>query len=160
MKKHIIIALCCTMILAQSSFVYAAEDNGVSSEVYEMVENTEDSMPRGNEIEVMPYTLYIANIYTSIVKVSSSQVSIRAETVCGEKVKSITVTYILQKWSGSKWVNVASSTATAHDATNARKSYTISGLSSGQYRCKASAMAPGYSGYSETLTGYSASITI
>lgn len=110
--------------------------------------------------DISTCTLYIADIYTSIVKVSSTQVSIHAQTICSETVKSIKVTYILQKWNGSKWVNVASQTATAYNASSARKSYTISGLGSGSYRCKASATATGYNGYAESLAGYSGSISL
>ena len=76
------------------------------------------------------------------------------------KVKKLTVIYILQKWNGSKWVNIASKSVTTYDVSSAHKSYTISGLGTGRYRCKASAMATGYSGYSETLAGYSASIIL
>jgi len=36
----------------------------------------------------------------------------------------------------------------------------ISDLETGRYRVKASAMPTGYSGYSETLAGYSASIIL
>ena len=104
--------------------------------------------------------MFIANIYTSVLIISSNQVGIRAETVCSENVKSITVTYVLQKWNGSKWVDVASKTASAYNTAQAVKSYTITGVSSGRYRTKASALVTGYNGYSETLTGYSGSITL
>lgn len=57
-------------------------------------------------------------------------------------------------------VDVASKTATAYDVTGTSKSYTITGVSFGTYRTKASALVTGYTGYAETLTGYSASITI
>ena len=105
-------------------------------------------------------SMYIANIYTSVLKISSNQVGIRAETVCSENVKTITVTYVLQKWNGSKWVDVASKTASAYNTAQAVKSYTITGVSSGRYRTKAIASVTGYNGYSETLTGYSGSITL
>ena len=116
----------------------------------EMSENT----------DISTCTLYIADIYTSIVKVSSTQVSIYAETVCSQKVKSIKVIYILQKWNGSKWVDIVSRTATAYDVSSTHKSYTISGLGTGKYRCKASAVATGYNGYAEGLAGYSGSISL
>lgn len=159
MKRIIAVLLSCIMLCSQAVFVFAADD--AEKEHYEMVEiSDEEWVEMGGEIGVMPSLLYIANIITSIVKVSSSQVSIRAETVCSEKVKSITVVYILQKWNGSKWVNVISRTDTVNDATTARKTYSITGLGSGSYRCKASAKVTGYSGYSETLAGYSASINL
>ncbi len=62
-----------------------------------MIEINDQSVPIGDGIGVVPLTLYLANVYTSIVKVSSTQVSIRAQAVCAETVKSIKVTYILQK---------------------------------------------------------------
>ena len=154
MKKIVTIFLVCAMMMCQAINVFANDD----LEQYEMVEL--ETVPMQNESDVAPVTVYLANIYTSIVKVSSSQVSIRADAVCGEKVKALTVIYILQKWNGSKWVDIASKTVTTYDVSSAHKSYTISGLGTGRYRCKASAMATGYSGYSETLAGYSSSISL
>lgn len=160
MKKFLAILLSSILILTQGVMTFAAEESE-SEQTYEMVE-TNDWIPEeisSNGI-VEPYTLYIADIITSIVKVSATQVSIRAQTVCSQTVKSIKVTYILQKWNGSKWVDVASQTATAYDTATAHKSYTISGLGSGSYRCKASATVTGYNGYSESLAGYSSSISL
>ena len=156
MKKVVIMFLVCAMMMCQAINVFANDD----LEQYEMVECELETVPMQNESDVAPVTVYLANIYTSIVKVSSSQVSIRADAVCGEKVKKLTVIYILQKWNGSKWVIIASKSVTTYDVSSAHKSYTISGLGTGRYRCKASAMATGYSGYSETLAGYSASIIL
>ena len=154
MKKYIALILSCMLVVAQCSLVLASE-----TEQYEMVEmNNDDIFTTSSQGEVAPCLLYIANIYTSIIKISSNQVGIRAETVCSETVKSISVTYTLQKWNGSQWVRVASKTASASAQTV--KSYTISGLSSGKYRTKAIASVTGYSGYTESLTGYSGSITI
>lgn len=160
MKKYIAVILSCVLMLSQSSLVFAAEtDNSIES--YKMMEETvPDDMFEGEGIDVMPLTLYLANIYTSIVKVNSTKVSIRAQTVCAEDVKSLTVIYTLQKKNGTKWEDVASATATTYDTSGQHKTYTISNVSSGTYRCKASAKATGYNGYSETLTGYSSSISI
>ena len=156
MKKYIALILSCTLVVAQCSLVLASE-----TEQYEMVEmNNDDIFTTSSQGEVAPCLLYIANIYTSIIKISSNQVGIRAETVCSETVKSISVTYTLQKWNGSQWVRVASKTASASNVAQTVKSYTISGLSSGKYRTKAIASVTGYSGYTESLTGYSGSITI
>ena len=160
MRKFLAVFLGGILILAQGVMTFASSDVD-TKEQYEMVENTE-WVPTDvdNNASVSPCTLYIADIYTSIVKVSSTQVSIQAQTICSETVKSIKVTYILQKWNGSKWVDIASKTVTTYDVSSAHKSYTISGLGTGRYRCKASAMATGYSGYSETLAGYSSSISL
>ena len=154
MKKYIALILSCMLVVAQCSLVLASE-----TEQYEMVEmNNDDIFTTSSQGEVAPCLLYIANIYTSIIKISSNQVGIRAETVCSETV--ISVTYTLQKWNGSQWVRVASKTASASNVAQTVKSYTISGLSSGKYRTKAIASVTGYSGYTESLTGYSGSITI
>ena len=160
MRKFLAVLLTGILMLAQGVMTFASSDID-SKEQYEMVENTEwVPTDMTNNASVSPCTLYIADIYTSIVKVSSTQVSIQAQTICSETVKSIKVTYILQKWNGSKWVNVASKTAIAYDASSAHKSYTISGLGSGKYRCKASSTVTGYNGYAESLSGYSSSINL
>lgn len=158
MRKFLTILLSGILILAQGVITFAA-DEIEDEQQYEMVENT-DWLPgeMSENTDISTCTLYIADIYTSIVKVSSTQVSIYAETVCSQKVKSIKVIYILQKWNGSKWVDIVSRTATAYDVSSTHKSYTISGLGTGKYRCKASAVATGYNGYAEGLAGYSGSI--
>lgn len=158
MKRKIALLLSIIMLLGQTTVIFAADDNLTGT--YEVVENVDDDMPLGDGVDIAPQTLYLANVYTSIVKVSSTQVSIRAQAVCAEKVKALKVIYILQQWNGSQWVDIVSRTATEYDVSTAHKSYTISGLGSGTYRCKASAMATGYSGYSETLYGFSASIKL
>jgi len=156
MKKYIALILSCMLLVAQCSLVSASE-----TEQYEMVEmNNDDIFTTSSQGEVAPCLMYIANIYTSIIKISSNQIGIRAETVCSETVKSITVTYTLQKWNGSQWVRVASKTASASNVAQTVKSYTITGVSSGRYRTKATASVTGYNGYTESLTGYSGSITI
>lgn len=160
MRKFLTILLSGILILAQGVITFAAD--GIEDEQqYEMVENTDWLLGEMSEnTDISTCTLYIADIYTSIVKVSSTQVSIYAETVCSQKVKSIKVIYILQKWNGSKWVDIVSRTATAYDVSSTHKSYTISGLGTGKYRCKASAVATGYNGYAEGLAGYSGSISL
>lgn len=160
MRKFLTILLSGILILAQGVITFAA-DEIEDEQQYEMVENT-DWLPgeMSENTDISTCTLYIADIYTSIVKVSSTQVSIYAETVCSQKVKSIKVIYILQKWNGSKWGDIVSRTATAYDVSSTHKSYTISGLGTGKYRCKASAVATGYNGYAEGLAGYSGSISL
>ena len=160
MRKFLTILLSGILILAQGVITFAA-DGIEDDQQYEMVENA-DWLPgeMSENTDISTCTLYIADIYTSIVKVSSTQVRIYAETVCSQKVKSIKVIYILQKWNGSKWVDIVSRTATAYDVSSTHKSYTISGLGTGKYRCKASAVATGYNGYAEGLAGYSGSISL
>ena len=159
MKKYIAMLLSCILIMSQGTIIFAGENDDTEVQ-YEMVEISDENMPIGEGMDVVPLTLYLSNVYTSIVKLSSTKVSIRAQAVCAQTVKSIKVTYILQKWNGSKWVDVASATSTSYDVSNTHKSYSISGLSPGKYRCKANALATGYNGYSESLTGYSSSISL
>ena len=102
MKKYIALVLSCLLLVLQCNLVFAEE-----TEQYEMVEmENDDIFTTTSQGEVAPCLMYIANIYTSVLKISSNQVGIRAETVCSENVKTITVTYVLQKWNGSKWVDV------------------------------------------------------
>ena len=160
MRKFLTILLSGILILAQGVITFAA-DGIEDDQQYEMVENADWlSGEMSENTDISTCTLYIADIYTSIVKVSSTQVSIYAETICSQKVKSIKVIYILHKWNGSKWVDIVSRTATAYDVSSTHKSYTISGLGTGKYRCKASAVATGYNGYAEGLAGYSGSISL
>lgn len=154
MKKYLTMFLCCLM-LCQNVAVFAAETDGT----YEMIE-TNEIYEMEHESEVAPYLLHIADISTAIVKKSSSSVGIRAEAMSIDKVKSITVTYTLQKLVGGTWKDYASKTATAYDAYSAYKSYTITGLSSGSYRTKATAVVTDYNGYKESLTGCSSSISL
>lgn len=161
MKKYLAVILSCIMLLSQGTVIFAAETEG-PMEQYELIERGESlgNTYVGIDDEVMPLTLYLANVYTSIVKVSSTKVSIGAQAICSEKMQSIKVIYILQKKVNDKWVDVGSTSSTLYDVSNTSKSYTVSGISSGTYRCKASAKATAYNGYSETLTGYSGSISI
>ena len=129
MKKYIAMLLSCILIMSQGTIIFAGENDDTEVQ-YEMVEISDENMPIGEGMDVVPLTLYLSNVYTSIVKLSSTKVSIRAQAVCAQTVKSIKVTYILQKWNGSKWVDVASATSTSYDVSNTHKSYSISGLSS------------------------------
>ena len=111
MKKYIAMLLSCILIMSQGTIIFAGENDDTEVQ-YEMVEISDENMPIGEGMDVVPLTLYLSNVYTSIVKLSSTKVSIRAQAVCAQTVKSIKVTYILQKWNGSKWVDVASTTST------------------------------------------------
>lgn len=124
MKKYIAMLLSCILIMSQGTIIFAGENDDTEVQ-YEMVEISDENMPIGEGMDVVPLTLYLSNVYTSIVKLSSTKVSIRAQAVCAQTVKSIKVTYILQKWNGSKWVDVASTTSTSYDVSNTHKSYSI-----------------------------------
>lgn len=156
-KRVITLILSVMLTLIQIVPVYAEENN---EEWYEMIEESFDMTEPVSEA-IMPYTLYIMNIITSTVKLSSSKLGMRADVLCASTVRSINVTFYLQKKSGTSWVNVASKTSsTSYNVSNTAKQMTVSGLSSGTYRTKAVAYVTDSSGYGETLTGYSGSLTI
>ena len=100
------------------------------------------------------------NVITSIAKVSSSKVSMRAEVHCAAVMSKITITFYLQKLSGSTWKDVGSTTVYAYNTSSTAKSVTASGLSAGTYRTKATVVVTVSSGYSEAANGYSGSINL
>lgn len=156
-KKNMIFFIICIMVILQTSPIYAYEEN---VEWYEMVEGDFDIISENN-MAISPYSLYIMDVMTSMIKLSSSKLGLRADVYCSAKMKSIDVTFYLQKKSGSSWVTVSSGSAsTATNVSSTVKQMTVSGLSSGTYRTKAVAFVRDYSGYGETFTGYSGSLTI
>ena len=149
MKKVIAI-----LMLSQGVFVFAEDTEDFSNFI---ITESDQNFANESEDQVSPNLLYIADILTYIAKVSSNQVGIQGDVVCSTKVKSIRLTCTLQKKSGNKWVNAVSKT---YDADGTHKSYIISNVSSGTYRCKASVLVTDYNGYSESLTGHSSSISL
>ena len=157
MKRVIAFILGCILMLSQGISVFAENTEDFSK--FEMME-TDQNFTNGSENQVSPSLLYIADILTYIAKVSSNQVGIQGDVVCSTKVRSIKLTCTLQKKSGNKWVDAASKTTNTYDVDGTHKSYIISNVSSGTYRCKASVLVTDYNGYSESLTGYSSSINM
>ena len=51
---------------------------------------------------------YLINYYSTISKVSGTQVSINGFTGAGQAVDSIGINYVLQRWTGSAWVDAGS----------------------------------------------------
>lgn len=157
MKKFTVIIMICLMTFLQVFPVYADEE---STEWYEMVEEDFEVVV-GGENGISPYMLYIMDVMTATAKLSSSKLGLRADVLCSTKMRTIDVTFYLQKKSGSSWVTVASKAAsTATNVSNTVKQMTVSGLSSGTYRTKAVALVTDYYGYGETVTGYSGALTI
>lgn len=158
-KKYISLIVVCVSLMLQIMPVYAEENSTV--EWYDMVEEDFDVIGENLDEGIMPYTRYIMNVATSMAKISSSKLGLRADVYCASTVQSITVTFYLQKKSGSTWVNVASGTSSSStNVSSAAKQMTVSGLSSGTYRAKAVAMVRDTYGYAETLTSYSGAISI
>lgn len=157
-RKYIIFLISCLLLVMQTISVYAEENS--STEWYEMVEEEFDSSDESID-GIMPYTQYIVDVQTTIAKISSSKVGLRADVYCDSTVNSISVTFYLQKKSGSSWVNVASGTpSSATNVSSTAKQVTVSGISSGTYRAKSVTRVVDKYGYSESVTGYSGSITI
>ena len=157
-KKYIAIFLLLILILSQTFQVFAEENS--TNEWYEMVEE-DFEVAEDYSTNVMPYTMYIVDVLTSIAKISSSKVGLRADVYCASTVQSISVKFYLQKKSGSSWVNVASGTSsTSSNVSSTAKQMTVSGLSSGTYRAKTVSTVTDRYGYSESITGYSGSINI
>ncbi|MGN9126013.1 hypothetical protein ACTM97_06305 [Oliverpabstia intestinalis] len=158
-KKILTLILAMMMLFAQIVPVCAEETN--PDEWYELVE--EDFEVFGeNELEqsITPYSLYLMNVYASIVKLNSSKVGMRADVPCSAVMKQITVTFYLQKLKGTSWSTVGSTTVYAYNTSSTTKSITASNLSSGTYRNKVSVKVTASNGYSETLTSYSGSINL
>lgn len=162
-KRLIAIIMTIIMLVMQSLPIYASdgseENTSSQDEWYELIE--EDFEFEGtNNPDIQPYTIYLVNVATSIVKINSSKVGMRADIYCSSTVKTINVVFSLQKLSGSTWKTVGTASASASNVASTYKSVTASGLSSGTYRTKATVKATDSSGYSETLTGYSGSINL
>ena len=157
-KKYVTFILICVIFVMQSFSVYAEENS--TDEWYDMVEE-EFNMGEDVAVGVMPYTLYVMDVQTSLAKLSSSKLGLRADVYCTSTVQSITVKFYLQKKSGSSWVNVASGTpSSATNVSSTTKQVTVSGLSSGTYRAKSVTRVIDRYGYAETVTGYSGYLTI
>lgn len=157
MKKYFSILLVCLLCITTVLPVYAEENT--TDEWFEMVEEDFEVSMDGSEI-VQPYTAYLIDVVTIIQKLSSNKVGIHAEVYCSESVKTITTTFYLQKLYDGVWKNVSSGVVSASNTNRLSKSATISGVTSGKYRAKTVTKVTDKYGYSETMTGYSGSITI
>lgn len=156
-KKMMALILAFMMLFMQMVSVYAEESE--ETEWYDLVEEEVEMTGELNDA-ITPYSLYLMNVITSIAKVNSSKVSMRAEVHCAAVMSKITITFYLQKLSGSTWKDVGSTTVYAYNTSSTTKSITASNLSSGTYRNKVSVKVTASNGYSETLTSYSGSINL
>lgn len=162
-KRFIAIIMTVIMLIMQTLPIYADDGNGVNTgsqdEWYELIEEDFEFEGADNP-DINPYTLYLVNVATSIVKISSSKVGMRADVYCSAQVKTINIIFSLQKLSGSTWTTVGTATASASNVSSTYKSVTASNVAAGTYRTKATVKVTDSSGYSETLTGYSGSISL
>lgn len=134
-----------------------AENN--ESEWFPMVEeNYEDFNESTSEIE--PYTMYLMNVHTYLSKLSSNKLGLRADVFCSSTVKTIQITFYLQKQYGTTWKNVSSGVASASNVSTTVKQMTVSSLTSGVYRAKTVTMVVDSLGYAEAVTSYSGALRI
>lgn len=159
MKNKKIIALVLSFIMLFMQMVSVHAEESETTEWYDLVEE-EVEMTDGSGESITPYSLYLMNVITSIAKVNSNKVGMRAEVHCAGTMKKITITFILQKLSGATWKDVGTTTVYAYNTSSTAKSVTASNLSSGTYRTKATVMVTTSSGYSEAANGYSGSINL
>lgn len=157
-KKILAFILAMMLLFVQVVSVFAEETG--ATEWYELVEE-DFEMVSEPEQQITPYSLYLMNVITSIVKLSSNKVGMRAEVLCSAVMSKITITFKLQKLSGTLWNDVGSTVVYAYNTSSTAKSVTASNLSKGTYRTKATVLVTEKnSSYSESLTGYSASINL
>lgn len=156
-KKIVAFVLAMIMLLAQVVSISAEEIE--VNEWYELVEEDFEIVTEPDQ-SVSPYTLYLMGVITSIVKVDSSKVGMRAEVLCSSVMSKITITFKLQKLSGTSWHDVGSTVVYAYNTSSTAKKVTASNLSSGTYRTKASVKVTAPNGISETATGYSGGINL
>ncbi|MCI6997288.1 MAG: hypothetical protein MR936_11005 [Eubacterium sp.] len=156
-KRIVALVLALMMLFTQVISVYAEETG--TDEWHELVEEDFEMVTEPDPI-VSPYALYLMNVITSIAKLSSTKVGMRAEVLCSAVMSKITIVFYLQKLSGTSWHNVGSTTVYAYNTSSTAKSVTASNLSSGTYRTKACVMVTASNGYAETLNGYSGSINL
>ena len=159
MKNKKILAFILVMMMLFVQVVSVSAEETVTDEWYELVEEDFEMVTEPDPI-VSPYALYLMNVITSIAKLSSTKVGMRAEVLCSAVMSKITIVFYLQKLSGTSWHNVGSTTVYAYNTSSTAKSVTASNLSSGTYRTKACVMVTASNGYAETLNGYSGSINL
>lgn len=160
MKRKRVLAVVLAMIMLFVQVVSVSAEETGTDEWYELVEEDFEMVSESTQT-VSPYSLYLMNVITSIVKKDSNKVGMRAEVLCDDVMSKITITFYLQKLSGTSWHNVGSTVVYAYNTSSTAKSVTASNLSSGTYRTKAAVMVTASnSSYSETLTGYSGSINL
>lgn len=157
MKTKKILALVLAMMMLFTQVISVSAEETETDEWYELVEEDFEVVAEPDQ-SVSPYGLYLMNVITSIVKLDSNKVGMRAEVHCADVMSKITITFKLQKLNGSSWSTVASKVVYAYNTSSTAKSVTASNLSSGTYRTKAAVMVTAPNGYSESVTGYSGSI--
>ena len=159
MKTKRIVALILAMMLLFAQVVSVSAEETNTTEWYELVEE-DFEMVTEPDASASPYMLYLMNVITTIIKLDSNKVGMRAEVHCAAVMSKITIVFYLQKLSGTSWHNVGSTTVYAYNTSSTAKSVTASNLSSGTYRTKAAVKVTAPNGISETATGYSGGVIL
>ena len=159
MKIKRTVALILVMMLLFAQIIPVSAEETEITEWYELIEE-DFEMVTEPDASASPYMLYLMNVITSIVKVDSNKVGMRAEVHCSTVMSKITITFKLQKLSGTSWYDVGSTVVYAYNTSSTAKKVTASNLSSGTYRAKASVKITAPNGISETANGYSGSINL
>lgn len=70
---------------------------------------------------------YLTNYYSSISKSGSSQVSISGYTGAGQTVNSLGIQFVLQRWTGSEWIDISgtSDSGTNKSSHSATKTFNV-----------------------------------
>lgn len=160
MKKYFSLLLVCIMLITMSVPAYADETEDISDEWYEMVFREDEIISSEIGDTITPLTQYIMTVQTTIRNMGSGKVGILCDVYCNQSVKSIVTIFSLQKLSNGSWKTVSSGTTSVSNTARLSKSAIVSGVSSGTYRAKTVTKVTDSTGHSETLTGYSGSITI
>ncbi len=155
MKKNLFLLGLCIMMCISSVSVSAGE----TEENYLLIEE-EFGVHESYVTGIAPYTQYLMDVQTTIARLSSGKVGIRADVYCTTVMKNIDITFYLQKKSGSSWATVGTGRSSATNVSDVGRSVTVTGASSGTYRGKVVARVTDKYGYSESMTSYSGSITI
>lgn len=156
MKKNFMLILMCIMICISTVNAYAGDGD---LENYQLIE--EDFKIETEDTPIItPYTKYLINVQTTIARLAPGKVGIRADVYCASTMSNIDITFYLQKKSGTSWATVGTGHASATNVSDVGKSVSTTAVSSGTYRGKVIARVTDKYGYSESMTGYSGSITI
>lgn len=159
MKTKRILAFVLAMMMLFAQVISVSAEETKTTEWYELVEEDFEMVEEPEE-SASPYSLYLMNVITSIIKLDSNKVGMRAEVLCSAVMNKITITFKLQKLSGTSWSDVGSKVVYAYNTSSAIKSITASNLSNGTYRTKATVKVTAPNGISESATGYSGSINL
>lgn len=161
MKKYIGLFMACVMLMTSTLTVHAEPTDSQWHELIGKEVSTEGGKSaQGEMVDGVPYSLYIMNVYTILKNMGSGKLGIRAEVLCSDEVKKISVKFELQQKSGSSWVTVGTSTAAASDVDNTTKYIEAMNVPAGTYRARVTATVTDYIGYTESATSITGSLAV